>query len=168
VIPLTSNYRPVWLGLGALSFDLLVALVATSLFRRRMGYRAWRGIHWLAYASWPIAVLHGLGTGSDVKSLWMLALTGVCAGAVLIAVWLRIAQAGADRTSVRAAAAVLSVAAPLGIAIFALAGPLQTGWARRAGTPGSLLPKRVVRVSASTPASTGRRPPRHEDRSPTR
>ena len=73
VIPFNSPYRPLWLGLGTLSFDLLVAIAVTSLVRRRLGYRAWRAVHWLAYASWPVAVLHGLGTGSDVKQWWMLA-----------------------------------------------------------------------------------------------
>ena len=41
VIPFASTYRPLWLGLGALSFDILLALVVTSLVRRRLGYRAW-------------------------------------------------------------------------------------------------------------------------------
>jgi sulfoxide reductase heme-binding subunit YedZ len=45
VIPFTGSYRPLWLGLGALSFDLLLALVVTSIYRRRLGYRAWRAIH---------------------------------------------------------------------------------------------------------------------------
>ena len=67
VIPFNSPYRPLWLGLGTLSFDLLVAIAVTSVIRRRLGYRAWRAVHWLAYASWPVAVLHGLGTGSDTK-----------------------------------------------------------------------------------------------------
>ena len=43
VIPFASAYRPLWLGLGALSFDLLLALVVTSLLRRRLGYRALAG-----------------------------------------------------------------------------------------------------------------------------
>ena len=60
--------------------------------RRRLGYRAWRAIHWLAYASWPVAVLHGLGTGSDTSMWWMLALTAACVVAVLVAVLVRIAQ----------------------------------------------------------------------------
>src|SRR5947209_14717532 len=38
VIPLTSRYRPLWIGFGALSFDLLLALTITSLVRRRLGY----------------------------------------------------------------------------------------------------------------------------------
>ena len=61
VIPFVSSYRPLWLGLGALAFDILLALVITSLLRRRFGYHRWRLVHWLAYASWPVAVLHGLG-----------------------------------------------------------------------------------------------------------
>jgi methionine sulfoxide reductase heme-binding subunit len=150
VIPLISKYRPLWLGLGALSFDLLLALAATSLLRRRLGYQAWRGIHWLAYLSWPVAVLHGLGTGSDTKSLWMLVLTALCVLAVLIAVWMRLAAARGAPASVRVPALLASVAAPLGILIFTVAGPLESGWARRAGTPASLLPKPVARVAAVT------------------
>ncbi|HTP22289.1 MAG TPA: ferric reductase-like transmembrane domain-containing protein [Solirubrobacteraceae bacterium] len=139
VIPWRSPYRPLWLGLGTLSFDLLVAIAVTSLVRRRLGYRAWRAVHWLAYASWPVAVLHGLGTGSDVKQWWMLALTVVCIMAVLIAVWARIAYVGSDHAGVRAPATALAVITPIGLMIFTLAGPLQRGWAKRAGTPGSLL-----------------------------
>jgi methionine sulfoxide reductase heme-binding subunit len=139
VIPFVSAYRPLWLGLGAVAFDLLLALVVTSLLRRRLGYRTWRAIHWLAYASWPVAVLHGLGTGTDAKSWWLLALTFVCVGVVLIAVLARIGRAGPGQPGIRAGAVVLSVATPIGLAVFALAGPLSPGWARRAGTPARLL-----------------------------
>ena len=84
VVPFLSAYRPIWLGFGALAFDLLIALTITSLVRRRLGYGAWRAIHWLAYVSWPIAVLHGLGTGSDSKQTWALVLTFACVLAVLV------------------------------------------------------------------------------------
>jgi methionine sulfoxide reductase heme-binding subunit len=141
VIPFVTPYRPLWMGLGTLSFDLLLALAVTSVLRRRLGYRTWRAIHWIAYASWPVAVLHGLGTGSDVKQWWMLGLTVACVVAVLVAVWTRIAHVSSERTSLRAPATALAVITPIGLAIFTLAGPLQTGWARRAGTPASLLGK---------------------------
>jgi len=153
VIPFVSSYRPLWMGLGALSFDLLIALVITSLVRRRLGYRAWRAIHWLAYASWPIAVLHGLGTGSDTKVWWMLVVTVACVLAVVVAVWVRISRADPNYDRVRAPALVLSVAAPIGLAIFALAGPLQRGWARRAGTPVSLLSGTPAASRAALPAA---------------
>ena len=142
VIPFNSAYRSLWLGLGTVSFDLLLAIAITSIVRRRVGYRAWRAIHWLAYASWPVAVLHGLGTGSDVKQWWMLALTVVCIVAVLVAVWTRIAHVSSDHAGLRAPATALAVITPIGLMIFTLAGPLQKGWARRAGTPSSLLGSR--------------------------
>ena len=56
VVPFQTDYRPLWLGLGTVASDLLVALAVTSLVRRRLGYRVWRGLHWLAYACWPVAL----------------------------------------------------------------------------------------------------------------
>jgi methionine sulfoxide reductase heme-binding subunit len=82
-VPFTSNYKTAWLSLGAVALDLLLALVATSLVRKRLGHRAWRRVHWLAYACWPVAVAHGLGIGTDRSATWVLALSAVCVLAVL-------------------------------------------------------------------------------------
>ncbi|HEX8976454.1 MAG TPA: ferric reductase-like transmembrane domain-containing protein [Solirubrobacteraceae bacterium] len=139
VIPFMSSYRPLWLGLGTVAFDLLLALVITSLVRRRLGYGAWRLVHWLAYVSFPVAVLHGLGTGSDTKMAWMLLLTAVCVGTVVVASCIRIVRAQEPPAGLRVPAFALSVLTPLGLAVFAIAGPLAHGWARRAGTPSTLL-----------------------------
>ena len=149
VIPFSSTYRPLWVGFGALSFDLLIALVITSLMRRRLGYSAWRAIHWLAYASWPVAVLHGLGTGSDTKVWWMLALTALCVVAVTVAVMARIAQSESEW---RAPAFALAAVVPVGMALFTFIGPLQHGWARKAGTPPTLLGKTFRPTAARLPA----------------
>ena len=91
VVPFTAAYRPLWLGFGALAVDLILALVLTSLVRRRLGYERWRMVHWLAYLCWPVAVLHGLGTGTDVKAGWMLVITAVCVGLVTAAIVVRVA-----------------------------------------------------------------------------
>lgn len=152
VVPFGGAYRPFWLGLGALSFDLLLALVLTSLMRRRLGYRSWRAIHWLAYASWPVAVFHGLGTGSDSMSWWMLVLTGACVTAVMLAVFARVVSAGAHAPDwVRPSAIAGSAAVAAGLVVFTVEGPLQHGWARRSGTPASLL---APHAAASVPVST--------------
>jgi methionine sulfoxide reductase heme-binding subunit len=137
VIPFSSGYRRLWLGFGTVAFDLLLAVALTSLLRDRLSYRAWRAVHWLGYASWPLAVWHGLGTGSDSRDTWLLALDALCAASVLGATgWrLSLAPPGRARTAAIAAAIVL----PLATAAFVLAGPLQPGWARRAGTPPALL-----------------------------
>jgi NADH:ubiquinone oxidoreductase subunit F (NADH-binding)/DMSO/TMAO reductase YedYZ heme-binding membrane subunit len=103
-IPFTSSYRSFWLGLGAVSFDLMLALVITSLMRRRFGFSAWRTTHWLAYACWPIALIHGLGTGSDVKSSWMLLITIGCVLAMLAAVVSRTMRGWPDHVRARSAA----------------------------------------------------------------
>src|SRR5215469_6004015 len=68
VLPFASPYKPFWLGLGAISLDLIAALILTSLVRARMSRRAWRAIHWLAYAAWPLAVLHTIGSSTDSHS----------------------------------------------------------------------------------------------------
>ena len=70
LIPFSSYYRTLWLGLGVISFELLLAIVATSLVRGFIGHRSWRAIHWLTYAAWPVGVVHGIGTGTDTWSAW--------------------------------------------------------------------------------------------------
>jgi predicted ferric reductase len=85
LVPFTSWYRPLWVGLGTIAVELIVAVVVTSLVRRRLGHAAWRAVHWLAYAAWPVALVHGIGAGTDGTSDWMIAIDVFCAGAVLTA-----------------------------------------------------------------------------------
>jgi predicted ferric reductase len=139
VIPFAGTYRPLWLGLGAVSFDLMLAIVISSLVRRRLGHTTWRAIHWLAYASWPVAVLHGFGTGSDVRQTWMLAIDVVCIGAVLASIVARAMIGWPDNARLRVGALGLASAFALGLIVWLPGGPLAKGWARRAGTPPSLL-----------------------------
>src|ERR1700729_1982778 len=62
IIPFPSGYEGFWLGLGAISFDLMLALIATSLIRGHLSRRLWKAVHWLAYASWPVAFAHSIGS----------------------------------------------------------------------------------------------------------
>jgi hypothetical protein len=137
VVPFTSTYRTFWLGLGAIASDLLLAVTITSLLRARLGYRAWRAVHWLGYACWPVALWHGLGTGTDSKLPWLLAVDAACVGAVTGALGWRMSLAR-GRPSPLTASLICAVL-PAATAVFVLAGPLQPGWARRAGTPSRLL-----------------------------
>lgn len=139
VVPFIGSYRPFWLGLGALAFDLLIAVTITSLLRRRLGYEAWRMTHWLAYLCWPVALLHGLGTGSDVKSTWLLAVTIACVGVVVVAVALRAIPGWAEQPRARGAALGVTAMFSLFLLLWLPSGPLGSGWAARSGTPASLL-----------------------------
>jgi sulfoxide reductase heme-binding subunit YedZ len=91
VLPFGSSYHPLWLGLGAIAFDVLIALVVTSLLRVRLGHRVWRAVHWAAYVCWPLALLHGLGIGSDHRQVWLLVFDSLAIVAVAAAVWWRLA-----------------------------------------------------------------------------
>ena len=154
VIPFASTYRPLWLGLGTVGFDLLIAIVITSLLRRRLGYRAWRTTHWLAYASWPVALVHGLGTGSDTRTQWMLALAAGCVGVMLAAVMLRLSAGWPRHLGARVSAVVAAAIVPLGLLAWLPSGPLAAGWAQRAGTPASLLAAAHPRTGAGAAYGT--------------
>ena len=97
VIPFISAYLPLWVGLGAIAFDVIIALVLTSLLRARMSRRWWRIVHWAAYVGWPVALAHTIGIGSD--RLWVLGVVGVSLLAVLSAGVYRVA--GWRRVAVR-------------------------------------------------------------------
>jgi len=96
VVPFSSYYRTFWLGLGTIAFELLIAIVVTSLARGLIGHAAWRMVHWLTYASWPVAVIHGIGTGTDTLSAWLLAITVACVVAVVAAIGFRLTAGSRD------------------------------------------------------------------------
>jgi len=150
LVPFHSAYRPLWLGLGAVSFDLMLAVILTSLVRARLGYGAWRAVHWLAYASWPIAVLHGLGTGSDVKHTWLLLLTAICVVVVVGAVAARVAWTPELPVGPRIAASATPLLFVLALLIWLPIGPLGSNWARRAGTPTTLIGGAVASTRGSS------------------
>ena len=71
VLPFASGYRTAAIGLGTLAVDLGGAVLLTSLARARLGYRAWRAVHWLAYLAWPVAFAHSLTAGNDLRIWWV-------------------------------------------------------------------------------------------------
>jgi sulfoxide reductase heme-binding subunit YedZ len=151
IIPVGAAYRPLWLGLGVAATWVIVAVAATSLLRDRVGPRAWRLIHWAAYASWPLAVIHGLGTGSDAQSPWLIAVVASCVAAVLFALAIRLREGPRTTLPIRGLAGVVSVVSLAVAVIWAFSGPFQAGWAAKAGTP----PLKVVAVVTPGPVHPG-------------
>jgi predicted ferric reductase len=92
ILPFHAGYRPLWVGLGALAVDALMVLVGSSLLRKKIGPRTFKALHWLAYAMWPLAFLHGLGTGTDAATWWFRGLAAACALAVTAAVGWRVSE----------------------------------------------------------------------------
>ena len=152
VVPFISAYRPLWLGLGAVAFDLMLALTVTSLLRTRLSYRSWRLAHWGSYVCWPVAVLHGLGTGSDTPVRWVLVLTVACVALIVGLTGWRLAYGWPSHAAARLAGALALVLALVAAGAWLTAGPLRPGWAPRAGTPPQLI---HTSVKASAPRAAG-------------
>jgi DMSO/TMAO reductase YedYZ heme-binding membrane subunit len=161
VVPFASPYRPIWLGFGAVAFDLVLALVCTSLLRNRIGPRVWRTVHWLAYACWPFAVLHGLGTGTDTPTVVVLGINAACVALVISCVWWRLAIGEKRDAPTWRVALATSVIAPVALIGWLALGPLAPGWARRAGTPAQLVASQATTcgaLPATAAASSSVRP----------
>jgi predicted ferric reductase len=75
IVPFSSGYERLWLGLGTVAIDLVVAVIVTSLLRDRLSPSVWRGVHLMSYAAYPVTVLHSFGISKDLRSGWLLALT---------------------------------------------------------------------------------------------
>lgn len=146
VVPFLTPYRPLWVGLGAVAFDLLLAVAVTSALRHRIGVRAWRGVHWLAYLCWPIAFLHALGSGTDTHLSVSLFVHVLCVLSVCLMLGWRLAVGRDLSVAIRTAGALGMIVVLVGVAAFTLEGPLKPGWSRRAGTSSALL----AQLSAST------------------
>ena len=111
VIPFTSSYGRFWIGIGAIALDLMIAVFITSLLRTRMRPGTWRALHWLAYLSWPVALAHTFGMGTDAGEHWVVALGVVCVVAVAAALAWRVRTAN-RQSSVRSAHASLAEVPP--------------------------------------------------------
>lgn len=116
VIPFASGYERFWLGLGAISFDLMLALIITSLLRGRLNRILWRAIHLLAYLCWPVAFLHGIGASTDMRHGWLFDLALACAFGVAAAVIWRLAHAARELPRAARVAALLRQHGPYGSA----------------------------------------------------
>jgi len=123
VVPFASPYRPLWTGLGTVGVDLMLAVAVSSALRQRISARTWRGIHWLAYGSWPVAMAHSLGMGTDASAVWMDALAAVCILAVLGSLAWRIADSREHRERALAAAALTRAVRASTSRVHATSGP---------------------------------------------
>ena len=108
VIPFASGYERLWLGLGTVSLDIMLAMIVTSLLRGRMNRILWRAVHLLAYASWPVAFAHSIGSSSDLQQGWMLDMAIGCAVIVAAAVIWRLAHAARQIPRARRVTSVFS------------------------------------------------------------
>ena len=97
-VPVGLSYQPLWLAFGVVAGDLLLALILTSLVRTRLRHRHWRVVHLAAYPAWGVALVHGLGIGTDTETTPVTWTYVACAGLVVAAVTHRLVAGARLRT----------------------------------------------------------------------
>lgn len=96
-VPFLGTYKPLWLGLGSVAWDLMLAIVITSLMRERFAHRRWRTVHLLSYPAWVVGVIHGLGIGTDSFTAWSLTITALCIAVVALSTVVRLVTFANER-----------------------------------------------------------------------
>jgi methionine sulfoxide reductase heme-binding subunit len=79
LVPFTSPYRPLAVGLGVTAAELMAAVGVTNMLRGRLARHIWRRWHYLTLVVWALASVHGVLAGSDPGEPWF---AGIVAAAV--------------------------------------------------------------------------------------
>ncbi|HSN30381.1 MAG TPA: ferric reductase-like transmembrane domain-containing protein [Kofleriaceae bacterium] len=74
LIPFVAPYRPLATGLGVLAAYLALVVHASFGFRKRLGTKLWRRLHYLSFAAFAGGALHGILAGTDSGQPWAVAL----------------------------------------------------------------------------------------------
>jgi methionine sulfoxide reductase heme-binding subunit len=102
LIPFSASYEPILSGLGTIAVYLLIIVILTSDFMKKVGRSAWKKAHYLVFPLWFLSVIHGLFLGTDTESLWAVALYGgsvlIVSMATIFLVWKKVSQKRKTRT----------------------------------------------------------------------
>jgi DMSO/TMAO reductase YedYZ heme-binding membrane subunit len=82
VVPGLSPYRPAWTSAGVIAGELMLLIIISFPLRRFIGGKAWRRLHWATYATFALAAIHGMGSGTDTSKPWVTAFYACTIGAV--------------------------------------------------------------------------------------
>ena len=154
IVPFVATYRPVWVGFGAIAFDLLLIVIATSVVRHRFSQGPWKKIHYLSWLVVTFALFHAIGTGSDARVGLVEVIYIVLVAVVALAAIFRTATDAQLRKLAKIGGSAVIVAVPVLALGWSLKGPLRTGWAS-ASSSFSLLPKVTTTTAATSGSSAG-------------
>jgi predicted ferric reductase len=68
LVPFTSTFRPIQVGMGTLAQWLLIIVLASTALAGWMPHRLWKQIHLLSFPAFLLALLHGFTSGTDSGS----------------------------------------------------------------------------------------------------
>jgi hypothetical protein len=128
LIPFTSHYRPIWMGLGIAAMYLAIAIALSVFIRPRIGYAWWRRLHHLTFAVYALTLVHGIATGSDTRTWWGIAIYGGSTLLITALLWRRLSRPVTSSGRAHPALANLILAGAVILVVWTLLGPLQANW----------------------------------------
>jgi len=66
----TASYKPLWVGVGQISFYIWAILALTFYIRPIIGQKFWRFLHYGTFAIYFLAIFHGMFSGTDSSASW--------------------------------------------------------------------------------------------------
>ena len=96
LLPFGSPYRPLYMAPGVFSLYMLVVVIGSFYLRKLVSYRVWRYVHFSTFAAFGLALLHGIGAGSDSGTAWASLLYGLT-GVFVMGLFVRRAMFGKVR-----------------------------------------------------------------------
>jgi predicted ferric reductase len=70
-VPFIGPYKPGWVGLGIIGFYLMFLTTLSFNFRKQIGQKRWRQLHYLTFGVYLLATVHGVTAGTDSGNLGM-------------------------------------------------------------------------------------------------
>jgi hypothetical protein len=101
LVPFATAWHEPWTGVGVLAGELTVLIGASFAVKRAIGQRAWRALHWLTFPLYGLALLHGLGAGSDARAPWAGILYLTTGSVVVLFVLYRLLRGGSRKQAPR-------------------------------------------------------------------
>ena len=71
LIPFSSSYEPIWVGIGQAGFYAIMIVTLSFYVRSHIGQKTWRSLHYVSFLAYLIALLHGITAGSDTSLTWV-------------------------------------------------------------------------------------------------
>jgi predicted ferric reductase len=95
-VPFRSPYRLWATTFGTVTLYLFVIVLVSFYVRRFIGYRAWRTMHYLTFAMFVLATMHGIFAGTDTSAPWARLIyagaTTIVTGLIGFRVWQQMAK----------------------------------------------------------------------------
>lgn len=92
-IPFSGPYRPEAVGLGTTAFWAIVIISLSFSFKKWMGHKNWKRLHYVSYATFGLVSLHGLFAGTEGTHLGLRLLIGIGMASVILLLGIRVGKA---------------------------------------------------------------------------